>query len=199
MTKARSNATAPNAKGTLVVGNGTDASTTLAVASTAGYVLTVDSAEATGLKWAAASGTIKQIVTTQWTAEQNLSSTSYVDVTSGSLSITPTSTSSSILVVANIYGFVARDFAGISLKMKLLRGSTTLVDSPEAVIYIYAQNEAKSGIFAAPWTQIYKDSPATTSSITYKYQTAISSTANTGYGLINKSTGSVSSITLLEI
>jgi hypothetical protein len=54
MTKARSNATAPNAKGTLVVGNGTDASTTLAVASTAGYVLTVDSAEATGLKWAAA-------------------------------------------------------------------------------------------------------------------------------------------------
>jgi hypothetical protein len=55
MTKARSNATAPNAKGTLVVGNGTDASTTLAVASTAGYVLTVDSAEATGVKWAAAS------------------------------------------------------------------------------------------------------------------------------------------------
>ena len=57
MTKSRSNATAPNAKGTLVVGNGTDASTTLAVASTAGYVLTVDSAQATGLKWAAASST----------------------------------------------------------------------------------------------------------------------------------------------
>ena len=55
MTKSRSNATAPNAKGTLVVGNGTDASTTLAVASTAGYVLTVDSAQDTGLKWAAAS------------------------------------------------------------------------------------------------------------------------------------------------
>lgn len=55
MTKSRSNAVAPNAKGTLVVGNGTDASTTLAVASTAGYVLTVDSAETTGLKWAAAS------------------------------------------------------------------------------------------------------------------------------------------------
>lgn len=58
MTKSRSNATAPNAKGTLVVGNGTDASTTLAVASTAGYVLTVDSAEATGLKWASPAGSI---------------------------------------------------------------------------------------------------------------------------------------------
>lgn len=64
MTKSRSNATAPNAKGTLVVGNGTDASTTLAVASTAGYVLTVDSAEATGLKWAtASSGDFKKITT----------------------------------------------------------------------------------------------------------------------------------------
>jgi hypothetical protein len=55
MTKSRSNAVAPAAKGQLVVGTGTDASTTLAVASTAGYVLTVDSAETTGLKWAAAS------------------------------------------------------------------------------------------------------------------------------------------------
>ena len=54
MTKSRSNAVAPAAKGQLVVGSGTDASTTLAVASTAGYVLTVDSAETTGLKWASA-------------------------------------------------------------------------------------------------------------------------------------------------
>ena len=54
MTKSRSNATAPNAKGTLVVGSGTDASSTLAVGS-ANQVLTVDSSTATGLKWAAAS------------------------------------------------------------------------------------------------------------------------------------------------
>ncbi len=56
MTKSRSNAVAPAAKGQLVVGSGTDASTTLAVASTAGYVLQVDSAETTGLKWAAPGG-----------------------------------------------------------------------------------------------------------------------------------------------
>ena len=55
MTKSRSNATAPAAKGELVVGTGTDASTTLAVASTAGWLLSVDSAETTGLKWAAPS------------------------------------------------------------------------------------------------------------------------------------------------
>ena len=85
MTKSRSNATAPNAKGTLVVGNGTDASTTLAVASTAGYVLTVDSAEATGLKWAAASsGGMTQLATgsLNGTASVTISSisTSYVDL-----------------------------------------------------------------------------------------------------------------------
>lgn len=188
-----------DAKGDLIVGSAADIATRLAVASTAGYVLTVDSAEATGLKWAAPSGAVKQVVQTQWTAEQSISSTAYADVTSGSLSITPSSTSNSVLVIANIYGFIARDFAGISLKMKLLRGATTLVDSSEAVIYIYAQNVSQSGIFAAPFTMIYKDSPATTSSTTYKFQTAISTTANGGYGLINKSSGSVSSITLMEI
>ena len=64
MTKSRSNATAPNAKGTLVVGTGTDASTTLAVASTAGYVLQVDSAETTGLKWAASSSGSMTLIST---------------------------------------------------------------------------------------------------------------------------------------
>ena len=42
-----------DAKGDLIVGTGSDAASRLAVASTAGYLLSVDSAEATGLKWAA--------------------------------------------------------------------------------------------------------------------------------------------------
>ncbi len=48
-------ATSINAKGDLVVGTANDTYSRLAVASTAGYLLTVDSAEATGLKWAAPS------------------------------------------------------------------------------------------------------------------------------------------------
>jgi hypothetical protein len=53
VTVTNSMATAIDAKGDLVVGTGADTFSRLAVASTAGYLLTVDSAEATGLKWAA--------------------------------------------------------------------------------------------------------------------------------------------------
>jgi hypothetical protein len=58
VTVTNSMATAIDAKGDLVVGTGADTFSRLAVASTAGYLLSVDSAESTGLKWAApASGT----------------------------------------------------------------------------------------------------------------------------------------------
>jgi hypothetical protein len=53
VTVTNSMATAIDAKGDLVVGTGADTFSRLAVASTAGYLLSVDSAEATGLKWAA--------------------------------------------------------------------------------------------------------------------------------------------------
>jgi len=53
MTKSRSNATAPAAKGELVIGTGTDASGILSVGAN-DTVLTADSSTSTGLKWAAA-------------------------------------------------------------------------------------------------------------------------------------------------
>lgn len=58
-------ATSINAKGDLVVGTANDTYSRLAVASTAGYLLTVDSAEATGLKWGAppASGSLTELAT----------------------------------------------------------------------------------------------------------------------------------------
>jgi hypothetical protein len=45
-----------DAKGDLIVGTGADAAGRLAVASTAGYLLSVDSGETTGLKWSAPAG-----------------------------------------------------------------------------------------------------------------------------------------------
>ena len=55
VTITNSMATAIDAKGDLVVGTGSDTFSRLAV-GTNGYLLTADSAEATGMKWAAAAG-----------------------------------------------------------------------------------------------------------------------------------------------
>lgn len=52
VTVTNSMATEIDAKGDLVVGTGADTFSRLAVASTAGYLLSVDSGETTGLKWA---------------------------------------------------------------------------------------------------------------------------------------------------
>jgi hypothetical protein len=69
VTVTNSMATAIDAKGDLIVGTGADAFARLAVGATNGHVLTVDSAEATGLKYAAPAGGLT------WTA-QNAGGTS---------------------------------------------------------------------------------------------------------------------------
>jgi hypothetical protein len=56
VTITNSMATAIDAKGDLIVGTGADTFSRLAVGATNGHILTVDSAEATGMKWAAAAG-----------------------------------------------------------------------------------------------------------------------------------------------
>lgn len=66
-------ATTIDAKGDLVVGTGADAFGRLAVASTAGYVLTVDSAETTGLKWAAAPAASGPAFSATRTSNQSIS------------------------------------------------------------------------------------------------------------------------------
>jgi hypothetical protein len=64
ITKASSSAVAPGAKGELVVGNATNDSGILSVGAN-GTVLTADSAEATGVKWATpAAGSLTLISTT---------------------------------------------------------------------------------------------------------------------------------------
>ena len=68
VTVTNSMATAIDAKGDLVVGTGADTFSRLAVASTAGYLLSVDSAEATGLKWAAPSSGMTLVSSGSFTA-----------------------------------------------------------------------------------------------------------------------------------
>jgi hypothetical protein len=71
-----------DAKGDLIVGTGADAAGRLAVASTAGYLLSVDSAEATGLKWAApASGSTYAGVSVRKSANQAITNNTDTAIT----------------------------------------------------------------------------------------------------------------------
>jgi hypothetical protein len=73
-------ATSINAKGDLVVGTANDTYSRLAVASTAGYVLTVDSAEATGVKWAAVASSSGPAFKAKKSSNQTITSGAYVKV-----------------------------------------------------------------------------------------------------------------------
>jgi len=79
VTITNSMATAIDAKGDLVVGTGADTFSRLAV-GTNGYLLTADSAEATGLKWAAAAGGGSGLTFISRTAFSNVASQAFDNV-----------------------------------------------------------------------------------------------------------------------
>ena len=110
-------ATVIDAKGDLIGGTGADAFSRLAVGSN-GTVLTADSAETTGLKWAApaAGGKILQVLNTTYDTLTLVSqNTTWVD--SGlTITITPSSVSSKILI---FFGRRGRERVQI-LKIKVI-------------------------------------------------------------------------------
>jgi len=152
-----------DAKGDLLVGSANDTVSRLAVASTAGYVLTVDSAEATGLKWAAAAagGKVLQVVQDTTTTLETTTSTSYID-TALSQAITPSAATSKVLVIAQINGY---SYLGggtdVAAKYNVVRTSTQLCEQFLG---------GKFSGLGSSVVMVYLDSPNTTSSTTYKVQ-----------------------------
>jgi hypothetical protein len=88
-----------DAKADLLTATANDTPARLAV-GTNGQVLTADSAEATGLKWATPSTPKLSFVTPS--SDFSTSSTSYVDVTGYTITITPVSATNKIQVTANL-------------------------------------------------------------------------------------------------
>ena len=161
-------------------------STTLTLPSTSGTIVTTNTIPA---------GQVIQVVNATYATQGSTSSSTYAD--SGlTASITPSSSSNKILVLVNMTGMVkmTTDTYG---QLRLLRGSTSIVVFETAMGY--TGNTSSSGPGGTGCS--YLDSPATTSSTTYKVQ--IASQNNTGIIYwCNSASGfgnATSTITLMEI
>jgi len=121
-------------------------------------------------------GHVIQVVNAATTTPVTISSTGLVD-TGLSVSITPTKTSSKILVLTKQGGYVGRDNSlGFSFNVRLVKDSTIISTHS----YDFRGGLASDGRLWAPFSDGFctMDSPNTTSAITYKTQGDCSTTAN---------------------
>jgi len=184
--------------GDLLYGTGSGALQRRAIGTT-GQVLTVTGGLPTWETPAAGGGgKVLQVVSTTYSTATTVASTTLTD-TGLSLSITPTLSTSKILVIVSQACYCERDTNAAYLGIKLLRGATSIYDLSGTnakgfgLIVVGATLSALSGNL----TFSYLDSPATTSATTYKLQ------GNIGYTVSGSSiwqhSSTLSTITLLEI
>jgi len=164
-----------------------------------------------GVPSGASGGGIIQMVQSVKTDRQVISgSSAYVDITGLSATITPRSSSNKILIMLTIAG----SSADTGIKLQCLRGATVLTG-----MYGDASGSAQQSIGGHFWgggsggnsnaganlSMMFLDSPATTSSTTYKIQggtnTGTAAYVNTMYDSANAyyELRTASHITLLEV
>lgn len=139
------------------------------------------------------SGRVLQVVQATTTSTTTTTSNSFVD-TNLSASITPTSSSSKIFVLMSSVIYFTRGSSQTGAKMQLVRGSTNLITQTDSSLFGSGNGLTGIEVIQQPIIQ-YLDSPATTSSTTYKIQFAVN-TSTTGYFSWN---GNSSYLTLMEI
>jgi hypothetical protein len=138
-------------------------------------------------------GSVLQVVNASYGTEVAFTSTSYSD-TGLTASITPTKASSKILVLVCQTG-CAKDSGNTRLGLQLLRGATVIVTNIEKSA---AYSADSGGNFVGGVSTCYLDSPATTSSTTYKTQGNSFSAPGNGSSRTQQD-NVVSTITLMEI
>jgi len=148
----------------------------LGIGST-GQVLTVASGLPSWATPAGGGGKVLQVVSATYSTATTISSTSYTD-TGLSLAITPTSATSKVLVLINQPHAVVRDTNAVGGYLQLLRGSTTVWEAIDATFTITASST--DTVLGLVSNISFLDSPATTSSTTYKTQGKATTTANNG-------------------
>ncbi len=126
----------------------------------------------TGAAWATVGPTtsgVVQVKSTIKTDSFSTTSTTFVDVTGVSVSITPTSASNKVLVMVS--GVNGSNGVDNFTPINLVRDSTAIAQSTGNANFAATLNliNQSTGI-TLPFSIIFLDSPATTSQITYKIQ-----------------------------
>jgi hypothetical protein len=141
-------------------------------------------------------GSVLQVVQGTYSTNATTTSAGTMVDTGLSASITPTSSSSKVLVVINQNGVYRTGSIYAMIDMRLVRGSTAIQTICASAFWNGNFPDLTSS-YGASISTAYLDSPATTSSTTYKTQYQIPSGLN---GTIGAQYGSsVSTITLMEI
>ena len=137
--------------------------------------MTVGNGDITGItrgaieSTAIGAGAVLQVVQSNYSTTVTVSTNTYTD-TGLSASITPTSATSKILVLVEQAFYAAAPSGGTGGGIKLLRGSTDIYNpQPTDGVGPYGHYVSAPGLYTAI-SMRYLDSPATTSSTTYKIQ-----------------------------
>ena len=154
-------------------------------------------------------GSILQVIQSVKTDRQTTSSTTWIDVTGLSVTITPTSATSKILVMARVNTIGTND--GNGLYVNLVRNSTTIISTTAG-----GNSQEQGGAwgvsggggmssgndnrkYANPSLD-YLDSPATTSATIYKVQARVTGSSGAiNSWTLNNDQSSVCSLTVMEV
>lgn len=179
--------------GDIIYASGANTPARLGIGSSA-QVLTVSGGVPAWTTPAGGGGKVLQVVQGTYATQTISSSTSYAD-TGITVTITPTSATSKVLILISTAAYIANSASASAINggFQLVRASTNILTIGGAM----QQNiNANNGAMANAFNYHYLDSPATTSATVYKLQQKVDNSA----GFILTSGGSTTStIIALEI